>query len=97
MNLYSDIQTGNLPAVSFAKPSWLVDGHPASSKLELFEGFTQKIVDLVENSKYRADTAIFITFDEGGGYYDSRYVQPLDFARPLVSRGKNSCRSFASY
>ena len=25
------------------------------------------------------DTAIFVTFDEGGGYYDSGYVQPLDF------------------
>ncbi|MBV8436590.1 MAG: phosphoesterase, partial [Silvibacterium sp.] len=24
-------------------------------------------------------TAIFITFDEGGGYYDSGYVQALDF------------------
>jgi len=24
-------------------------------------------------------TAIFITFDEGGGYYDSGYVQPLDY------------------
>jgi phospholipase C len=26
-----------------------------------------------------ADTAIFITFDEGGGYYDSGYMQPVDF------------------
>jgi phospholipase C len=26
-----------------------------------------------------ATTAIFITVDEGGGYYDSGYVQPLDF------------------
>ena len=26
-----------------------------------------------------ANTAIFVTFDEGGGYYDSGYVQPLDF------------------
>ena len=25
------------------------------------------------------DTAIIITFDEGGGYWDSGYVQPLDF------------------
>jgi phospholipase C len=25
------------------------------------------------------DTAIFITFDEGGGYYDSGYVQPTSF------------------
>ena len=25
------------------------------------------------------ETAIVITFDEGGGYYDSGYVQPLDY------------------
>ncbi len=24
-------------------------------------------------------TAVFITVDEGGGYYDSGYIQPLDF------------------
>jgi phospholipase C len=79
-NLYSDIQNGTLPAVSVVKPSGLVDGHPASSKLNLFEGFTQKIVDAVKgNSALWNDTAIFITFDEGGGYYDSGYVQPLDY------------------
>jgi phospholipase C len=79
-NLYSDIQNGTLPAVSFVKPSGLVDGHPASSKLNLFEGFTKKIVDAVQaNSALWNDTAIFITFDEGGGYYDSGYVQPVDF------------------
>jgi phospholipase C len=79
-NLYADIQNGTLPAVSFVKPSAFVDGHPASSKLDLFEGFVKKIVDLVQaNPKLWSDTAIFITFDEGGGYYDSGYVQPLDF------------------
>ncbi|MGA8617980.1 MAG: alkaline phosphatase family protein [Candidatus Sulfotelmatobacter sp.] len=79
-NLYADIKDGNLPAVSFVKPSGLVDGHPASSKLELFEGFSKKIVDLVQNNPTLwKDTAILITFDEGGGYYDSGYVQPLDF------------------
>ena len=26
-----------------------------------------------------ASTAIFITEDEGGGYYDSGYIQPVDF------------------
>jgi phospholipase C len=31
------------------------------------------------NSALWADTAIFITEDEGGGYYDSGYVQPLDY------------------
>ena len=79
-NLYADIQNGTLPAVSFVKPSGLVDGHPASSKLDLFEGFTKKIVDAVQaNPSLWKDTAIFITFDEGGGYYDSGYVQPLDY------------------
>jgi len=79
-SLYADITSGtNLPAVSFVKPSGLVDGHPASSKLDLFEGFVKKIVDQVQASAYANDTAIFITFDEGGGYYDSGYVQPVDF------------------
>ncbi len=79
-NLYADIKDGKLPAVSIVKPSGLVDGHPSSSKLDLFEGFTKKIVDEVKkNPKLWKDTAIFITFDEGGGYYDSGYVQPVDF------------------
>ena len=79
-DLYAGIQNGVLPAVSYVKPSGLVDGHPASSKLNLFEGFVKKIVDGVKaNPKLWADTAILVTFDEGGGYWDSGYVQPLDF------------------
>ncbi|GLQ50829.1 alkaline phosphatase family protein [Dyella flava] len=79
-NLYSDIQNGTLPAVAIAKPDGLLDGHPASSKLELFEGYVQKIVQMVQaNPTLWNNTAIMITFDEGGGYYDSGYVQPIDF------------------
>jgi len=79
-NLYSDIANDTLPAVSFVKPSGLVDGHPSSSKLDLFESFCEKIVNAVQaNREEWASTAIFITFDEGGGYYDSGYVQPVDF------------------
>jgi phospholipase C len=79
-DLYADIANNTLPAVSFVKPSGLVDGHPASSKLDLFEGFTKKVVLAIQaNPNLWKDTAIFITFDEGGGYYDSGYVQPLDF------------------
>ena len=79
-DLYSDIQNSTLPAVSFVKPSGWVDGHPASSKLNLFEGFVKKIVDGVKsNPELWENTAILVTFDEGGGYYDSGYVQPLDF------------------
>jgi phospholipase C len=69
-----------LPAVSFVKPDGYLDGHPASSKVNLLEGFVKKIVDMTQaNSTLSGNTAIFITFDEGGGYYDSGYVQPLDY------------------
>jgi phospholipase C len=79
-NLYSDIANDTLPAVSIVKPSALVDGHPSSSKLDLFESFVEKIVnDVQANPKVWASTVIFITEDEGGGYYDSGYVQPLDY------------------
>jgi phospholipase C len=79
-DFYTDVASGWLPAFSIIKPSGLLDGHPASSKLDLFEGFTKKIVDAVKNNPALfIDTAIFITFDEGGGYYDSGYVQPVDF------------------
>jgi phospholipase C len=79
-DLYAGIASGDLPAASWVKPSGLVDGHPASSKMKLFEGFVKKIVDGVQaNPALEKNTAIFITFDEGGGFYDSGYVQPLDF------------------
>ncbi len=80
VDLYADIDKGELPAVSFVKPSGYLDGHPASSKLNLFEGFVKKIVDSVQaNPKLWKETAILVTFDEGGGYYDSGYIQALDF------------------
>ena len=79
-DLYSDIANGTLPSVSFVKPSGWVDGHPASSKWDLYEGFVKKIVDAVQaNPELWRSTAIFVTTDEGGGYYDSGYVQSLDF------------------
>jgi len=79
-DLYAAIASNSLPAVSFVKPSGIVDGHPATSKLSLFEGFVKKIVDAAHaNPEVWKDTAIFVTFDEGGGYYDSGYVQPVDF------------------
>ncbi|HET6378155.1 MAG TPA: alkaline phosphatase family protein [Methylocella sp.] len=79
-DLYDDIAKGTLPAVSFVKPGALVDGHPGYSKFDLFEAFTKKIVNAIKaKPELWAHTAIFITVDEGGGYYDSGYIQPLDF------------------
>ncbi|HEY3638012.1 MAG TPA: alkaline phosphatase family protein, partial [Rhizomicrobium sp.] len=79
-DLYDAIKNNELPAVSYVKPSGVNDGHPESSQISELEGFVQKIVTAVQKNRRLADnTAILITFDEGGGYYDSGYVQQLDF------------------
>jgi phospholipase C len=70
---------GTLPAVSFVKPGD-DDGHPGYSTLAAFEGFVTHIVDEVQNNaSLWKSTAIFVTFDEGGGYYDSGPIQPVSF------------------
>jgi len=79
-DLDNDINNNTLPAVSFVKPGGLLDGHPASSKFDLFEAFTKKIITEVQSKPdLWKDTAIFITVDEGGGYWDSGYIQPVDY------------------
>jgi phospholipase C len=79
-DLFTDLTNGTLPAVSYVKPDGLMDGHPASSKWTLFEAFAENIVELAKsNPEQWSETAIFITVDEGGGYYDSGFIQPIDF------------------
>ncbi len=79
-DLFTDLQNGTLPAVSYVKPDGTMDGHPASSKWSLFEAFVDNIVKLAQsNPEQWAETAIFVTVDEGGGYYDSGFIQPVDF------------------
>ena len=79
-DLFTDLANGTLPAVSYVKPDGVMDGHPASSKWGLFEAFAQNIIQLAEsNPKLWAETAIFVTVDEGGGFYDSGFIQPVDF------------------
>jgi phospholipase C len=79
-DFYTDLQAGILPAVSFVKPGGLNDGHPASSKFSIYEAFVRKIItELRKQPDLWASTAVFITTDEAGGYWDSGYIQALDF------------------
>jgi phospholipase C len=79
-DLFTDLKNGTLPAVSYVKPDGTMDGHPASSKWTLFEAFAKNIIDLAQsNPEQWSETAIFVTVDEGGGYYDSGFIQPVDF------------------
>jgi phospholipase C len=77
-DFFAALEKGNLPSVSYVKPDSLVDGHPASSKLDLFEAMLENIVDKLKVDKNK-DTALIVTFDEGGGMWDSGTFIPLDF------------------
>jgi phospholipase C len=79
-SLFRDISDGTLPAVSFVKPDQLLDSHPGMSTPPLFEAFAERVIEAVRRKPALwNETAILITFDESGGYYDSGYIQPIDF------------------
>jgi len=79
-DFYNDVQAGTLPSVSFIKPDDITDSHPGSSLPTMYEHFVQYLVSNVQaRSQLWQSTAIFVTFDESGAYYDSGYIQPIDF------------------
>jgi phospholipase C len=68
------------PAVAFVIPPNAESGHPGYSTVAAFEAFVTEILARVQaNPALWAKTAIIVTTDEGGGYYDSGYIQILDF------------------
>jgi phospholipase C len=78
--LDSDLAAKTLPAVSFVVPPNAQSGHPAYSTLARYESFVRGLVAKIEaQPDLWAKTAILVTTDEGGGYYDSGYIQILDF------------------
>jgi phospholipase C len=79
-DLITAIQNNTLPSVSFGKPDGLLDGHPQSSKVDLFEAYTLNVLAALDaNPDLKAETAVFITWDEAGGYWDSGFIQSIDF------------------
>ena len=99
---------GSLSAVSYLKPDSFGDGHPASSKASLLEALIERVVDgLKARPELFEHTALFITFDEGGGYWDSGSFVPLDFFGdgpriPMIvvskySRGGRVVHSYADH
>jgi phospholipase C len=88
VDFFDDLHRGQLPAVSYLKPDSFDDGHPASSKLIIFEALVDRVLKgLQANPKLFATTAVFITFDEGGatGTRDS-FSQSISSGMARVSR-----------
>lgn len=68
------------PAVSIIAPYDSISGHPGYAMEPGFDELVRGVVNKVkQNPALWKKTAIIVTYDEGGGYYDSGYVQFIDF------------------
>lgn len=78
---YVDAQNeAEFPAVSIIAPYDSVSGHPGYAMETGFDELLRGIVNRVKQTpELWKKTAIIVTYDEGGGYYDSGYVQFIDF------------------
>jgi phospholipase C len=72
------LATGHLPAFSFIRPGW---GYSEEPREDIGEGdaWLGQLVSAVARSRYWPSTAIFISYDEGGGFWDN--------LAPPVARG----------
>lgn len=72
------VNNGYMPAVSFIKAPTYQQGHPGLSDPLAEQTFLVKTINGIEQSKQWPHTAIILTWDDSGGFYD--HVMP-----PIVS------------
>jgi phospholipase C len=63
-------RAGTLPAVSFVKPIGRLNQHPGYTDVLSGEDHAVELVEAVLNGPQRDSTAIVITYDEHGGFWD---------------------------
>ena len=68
-NFFSDVPSGRLPDISWVIPSVPYSDHPPDN-VTLGEEFVATVVDTIEMSRYWSNTAIFLSWDDYGGFYD---------------------------
>ena len=78
-----DIKNGTLPQVSWIVPSDEFSEHPAYT-LTAGQEYVTSLVNAVMQSPYWANTAIFISWDDWGGFYD-HVVPPVVDMNPTVT------------
>jgi len=69
--LFTDIQAEDIAQVTYVDPadSSTISEHP-SQNVSLGESWTKDLIGLIMSSNIWSTSAIFLTWDESGGYYD---------------------------
>lgn len=66
----TDIASGKLPAVSWVIPGGVQSEHPPNSECAGENWTVQQVNAILQSSTYKNNTAIFIVWDDFGGFYD---------------------------
>jgi phospholipase C len=97
----SDIKNGNLADVSWVNPTCAESDHALCDK-GTGPAWVASIVNAVGTSKYWDDTAIFVTWDDWGGWFD--HVKPvvltsyeMGFRVPLIVISPFAKRGYVSH
>jgi phospholipase C len=69
-DFFDDVKNGKLPSVSFLKGTGSSDEHPANSAPRWGEQWVMSLLKALGASSLWEKTAIIITYDEGGGFWD---------------------------
>src|ERR1017187_4531861 len=68
--ILTDVTSNQLPDVSWVIPNGLASDHAGSLNGNQGPSWVASVVNAIGNSPYWANTAIFITWDDWGGWYD---------------------------
>jgi phospholipase C len=80
---YRDIKLNHLPVVSWIVPSASVSEHPPANIVRGMN-YVTSLVNTIMQSGYYYDTAIFIAWDDWGGFYD--HVNPPVVGKTIHQR-----------
>ena len=69
---------GTLPTVSFIKPLGIFDEHAGYSTVESGESHAVELIEAVKASPFWERSAIVVTYDDFGGWYDHVAPPPID-------------------
>jgi phospholipase C len=76
--VFRDIQAGALPPITWITPRFELSEHPEFSFCH-GENWSTRVINAIMDSPMWRDTAIFLTWDDYGGFYD--HVPPPDVDR----------------
>ena len=89
-HFFTDAAAGRLPAFSFLDPDYNTTSEENPQDIQVGEQLLAEVVGAVMRSPNWKHTALFITYDEHGGYYDHvpppRAVKP-DSIKPMTKPG----------